>query len=56
MNEKLESQEIENGKVAKENEEMKKKCEALKERQSNVIENQKMAKEMTSILNKVSKS
>ena len=56
MNEKLESQKNENDKVSKENEEMKKKCEALKERQSKVIENQKMAKEMTSILNKVSKN
>ena len=53
MNEKLDSQENENDKVFKKNEEMEKKCEDL-EVQSNVNENQKMAKEMTSILNKVS--
>ena len=50
MKEKLNSQEKENLKVSKENEEMEKKCD----RQSKAIENQKMDKEVTSILNKVS--
>lgn len=50
MKEKLNSQEKENLKVSKENEDMEKKCD----RQSKAIENQKMDKEVTSILNKVS--
>jgi len=50
MKEKLNSQEKENLKVSKENEDMEKKCD----RQSKAIENQKMDKEVTSILNKCS--